>query len=222
VARGTFRRVHLIFGDIIGSTTLACLFRIHWHVVHTHVSMSIPSEIQWLYLSQIYGADIFGVSGIGVRATTHLELPFAEIPKLLSTLPLDPMVKFLSYDLRCRSFLELRVFAISRLRKQGSSLLVSWVPKRCLTTMFPLKWTVLTNSGFCVSRFPHSCATLKVFKPCACSPDLTVVRVLLSSRTDPTASTLLVWSSLSPCGHIPHRLQFHNTATPPELGNMVK
>jgi hypothetical protein len=39
-----------------------------------------------------------------VHASTPLELLFAEIPKLLSTPPLDPMVKFLSYDLRCRSF----------------------------------------------------------------------------------------------------------------------
>jgi len=62
----------------------------------------------------------------------------------------------------------------------------------------------------------------KGFKPCACSPDLTVVRVLLSSNIDSMAPTLLVWSSLSLCGHIPHRLQFYNTATPPKLCNMVK
>jgi hypothetical protein len=79
----------------------------HWHVVQTHVSTSVPSEIQRLYLSQIYGADPFGVSrfwALGVRASTPLELPFAKIPKSLSTPLLDPTVKFLSYDLRRRSF----------------------------------------------------------------------------------------------------------------------
>jgi hypothetical protein len=106
VACGTFRRVHVTFSDVIGPTILACLLdslaRGAHPCVHVH-----SKEIQWLDFSQIYGTDIFGISGFrasGVRASPHLELPFAEIPKLLSTLPLDPTVKFLSYDLRCRSF----------------------------------------------------------------------------------------------------------------------
>jgi hypothetical protein len=60
-----------------------------------------------------------------------------------------------------------------------------------------LRWMVLTNSGFRVPRFPHSYATPKGFKPCACSLDLTVVRVLLSSRTYSMALTLHALSSLS-------------------------
>jgi hypothetical protein len=50
-----------------GPTMLTFLLS-HWHVVHTHVSTSIPSEIQRLDLSQIYGRRSFrrfGVSGIG-------------------------------------------------------------------------------------------------------------------------------------------------------------
>jgi hypothetical protein len=53
----------------------------------------------------------FRVSGFRasrVRASTPLELSFAEILKLLSTPPLDQTVKFLSYDLWCRSFQNFR------------------------------------------------------------------------------------------------------------------
>jgi hypothetical protein len=78
--------------------------------------MSIPSEIQWLDLSQIYGADPFSILGFrasGVRASTHLKLSFAEIMKLWSIHLLDPMVKFLSYDLWCRSFPDFRVSVFS-------------------------------------------------------------------------------------------------------------
>jgi hypothetical protein len=53
-------------------------------------------------------------------------------------------------------------------------------------------------SGVHVSRFPHSCAIKKGFKPCAHSLDLMVTRVHLPSRTDPKVLTLLVWRPISP------------------------
>jgi hypothetical protein len=89
-----------------GPTILTCL--LNSLARDTHPCVHVHSkEIQRLDFSQIYNTDLFSVSGFrasGVRASTHLKLPFAEISKLLSTLPLDQMVKFLSYDLRCRSF----------------------------------------------------------------------------------------------------------------------
>jgi hypothetical protein len=79
----------------------------HWHMVQIHVSTSIPRKIQRSDLSQIYSADSFGVSGFRaskVRASTHLELPFAEIMKSLPTNLLDPTVKFFSHNLWCILF----------------------------------------------------------------------------------------------------------------------
>jgi hypothetical protein len=93
-----------------GPTILTCL--LDSLARGTHPCVHIHSKaIQWLDFSQIYGANLFGISGFWasrVRASTHLELPFAEILKLLSTLPLDQIVKLLSYDLQCRSFQNFR------------------------------------------------------------------------------------------------------------------
>jgi hypothetical protein len=90
----------------LGPTILACLLDSMARATHPCVHVH-SKAIQQLDFSQIYGADLFSVSGFrasGVHASTHLELPFAEILKLLSTLPLDQTVKLLSYDLWCRSF----------------------------------------------------------------------------------------------------------------------
>jgi hypothetical protein len=106
VARGTFRRVHVTFGDVIGSHHS----RLSSRLTGTWCTPMCPRPFQGnptvRLLSDLRRRSFrrFGVSASGVRASTHLELSFAEILKLLSTLPLDPTVKFLSYDLRCRSF----------------------------------------------------------------------------------------------------------------------
>ena len=64
-------------------------------------------------------------------------------------------------------------------------------------SMHSFWWMVLTNSGFRVSRFPHSCEIRKGFKPRAHFPYLMVTRAHLPSRTDPKSPTLSVWSSFS-------------------------
>jgi hypothetical protein len=206
-----------------GPTMLTFLLS-HWHVVHTHVSTSIPSEIQRLDLSQIYGADPFGVSGFrasGVHASTPLELPFAEILKLLSTPPLDPTVKFLSYDLRCRSF---QNFGFRYFATCENKVLPFWFPG-CRNVIRqprvpPDGWSRRIQ-GFAYRDFHVPVQLQRVFKPCARFPDLTVTRVLLFPEQ--ILRLQHFWCGvLSPCGQIPHRLRFHNTATPPELGNMVK
>jgi hypothetical protein len=113
VARGTFRKVHVTFGDVIGSHHS----RLSSRLTGTWCTPMCPRPFQGnptvRLLSDLRRRSFrrFGVSASGVRASPHLELPFAEILKLRSILPLDPTV---TYDLRCRSFQEFHVSRFPR------------------------------------------------------------------------------------------------------------
>jgi hypothetical protein len=165
------------------------------------VSTSIPRQIQWLDFSQIYGRSFrrFGVSGIGSSCIPHLELPFAEILKLRFTLPLDPTVKSSPtiYGVDRFGFSGFRYFPSTCENK----VLPFWfprVPKLVQTaTCFPQMDGPDEFRDFAYRDFHVPVQLQRVFKPCAHFPDLTVTRVLLPSRTDPKAPTLLVWSPLS-------------------------
>jgi hypothetical protein len=99
VARGTFMRVHVAFNDVIRSHHSHFSSRPTgtWYISMCPCPFLVKSNRS--DLSQIYNANPFGVSGFRaseVRASTHLELPFAEILKSLSIKLLDPTVKFFS------------------------------------------------------------------------------------------------------------------------------
>jgi hypothetical protein len=105
VACGMFRRVHVAFNDVIRSHH-SCLSP---RLTGTWYTFMHPRPIQaWnptvISPPRINNADPFGVSWFRVskvRASTHLELPFAEITNTLSTKLLDPMVKFFSPQSTC-------------------------------------------------------------------------------------------------------------------------
>jgi hypothetical protein len=136
VARGTFRRVHVTFGDIIGSHHSCLSFQLAGTWCTSMCPHPFQSKIQQLDFSWIYYAYPFGILGFlasGVRASSPLELLFAETPKLRSILPLDPMV---TYDLWCRSFRDFAFCYFATCENKGSCPWVFWVPKRRPTTMF--------------------------------------------------------------------------------------
>jgi hypothetical protein len=223
VARGTFRRVHVTFGDVIGSHHS----RLSSRLTGTWCTPMCPRPFQGNPMVRLL-SDLrrrsfrrFGVSASGVRASPHLELSFAEILKLLSTLPLDPTVKFLSYDLRCRSF---QNFGFRYFATCENKVLPLWFPRvpKChpAATCPPDGWSRRIQD-FAYRDFHVPVQLERVFKPCARFPDLTVTRVLLFPEQ--ILRLQHFWCGvLSPCGQMPPRLRFHNTATPPELGNMVK
>jgi hypothetical protein len=182
-----------------GPTILACLLdslaRGTHPCVHVH-----SKEIQWLDFSQIYGADLFDVSGfraLGVHASTHLKLPFAEILKLLSTLPLDQTVKFLSYNLWCRSF---RDFGFRYFVTCENRVLPLWFTGCRNVVKQPRAPRNGQSRRFKISHDFHIPVQLeRVFKPCAHFPDLMVTRVLLFPEQ--ILQLQHFWCGvLSPCG----------------------
>jgi hypothetical protein len=103
VACGMFRKVHITFGDVIRShhSRLSSRLTGTWSTPMYPRPFQGNPTIRLLFdLWRRYFWH-FEVSTLGVCASPHLELPFVEILKLRSILPLDLMV---TYDLRCRSF----------------------------------------------------------------------------------------------------------------------
>jgi hypothetical protein len=162
-------------------TILTCL--LNSLARHTHPCVHVHSKaIQRLDFSQIYDTDLFDISGFresGVRASTHLKLPFADILKLLSTLPLDQMVKFLSYDLEYRSFQNFgfRYFATCENKVLPLWFIgcrnVIWQPHA------PRDGRSQRNWDFAYRDFHVHVQLERVFKPCTRFLDLMVTRVLL-------------------------------------------
>jgi hypothetical protein len=165
----------------LGPTILACLVDSlacgAYPRVHVH-----SKAIQWLGFFQIYDTDLFSISRFRASrfsAPPHLKLPFAEIMKSLSTLPLDPMVKFLSYDLQCRS---LQNFKFLYFTTCENKVLHLWIPG-CQNVVqqpcVPLDGRSRRIWDFEYRDFHIPVQLERVFKPCVGFPYLTVTRVLL-------------------------------------------
>jgi hypothetical protein len=204
------------------------------------VSTSIPSKIQQSDLSQIYDVDPLDVSGFRtseVHASTHLKLPFSEIPRLRFTPPLNRMVNSLPmiYDVdhfeissfgfqRCSSLPISRLCEIRKVFATNSSVTLPDLTVKPSSHIYSVD--LLSFSGFWEFTYRDSHAPVQLqrffFKPCAHFPDPTVTRVHYFPPEQIPRLQHHWCGFLSPCGHIPHPLWFHNTVIPPDLVSMVK
>jgi hypothetical protein len=150
-----------------GPTILTCLLDSLARVTHPCVNVH-SKAIQRLDFSQIYDADIFGVSvfrGFGHREFVHPHISNFHLPKFRNYYLLFHLIQWSSSSLTIYDVDHFGIlgFVVSQLAK---------------TRFFPFgfpgaemssgshvspRWTVPTNSGFRVSRFPCSCATQKGF-----------------------------------------------------------